>query len=68
MNDAINDPMSENISTKYYEPYELTQLMKNTTNNMSLFHLNISSFAFATRNLPLLYLNMNQHLTLLEME
>ena len=68
MNDAMNDPMSENISTKYYEPYELTLLMKNTTNKMSLFHLNISSFAFTKRNLPLLYLNMNQHLTLLEME
>ena len=38
--------MSENISTNYYELYELTPLMKNKTNNVSFFHLNISSFCF----------------------
>ena len=26
--DQLNDPMSENISSKYCEPYELTPLMK----------------------------------------
>ena len=32
----MDDPMSENISSKYYEPYEeLTLLMKNTADNMS---------------------------------
>ena len=36
LNDVIHDPMSENISTKYYEPYELTPLMKNATNNIHL--------------------------------
>ena len=46
LNDSMDDPMSENISSKYYEPYEVTLLMKNTTNNMSFFHLNISSLCF----------------------
>ena len=36
LNDAMDDIMTENISTKYYEPYELTPLMKNTTNNVFL--------------------------------
>ena len=46
LNDSMDDPMSENISSKYYEPYEVTLLMKDTTNNMSFFHLNISSLCF----------------------
>ena len=46
LNDSMDDPISENISSKYYEPYEVTPLMKNTTNNMSFFHLNISSLCF----------------------
>ena len=46
VNDAMDDPMSENISTKYYEPYEVRPLMKNTSNHMSFFLLNISSFCF----------------------
>ena len=46
LNDSMDDPMSENISSKYYEPDEVTLLMKNTTNNMSFFHLNISSLCF----------------------
>ena len=33
LNDAMENPMSENISTNYYELYELTPLMKNTTNH-----------------------------------
>ena len=28
LNDAMDEPMSENISSKYCEPYELTPLMK----------------------------------------
>ena len=43
----MDGPISENISSKYYEPYdELTLLMKNTGNNMSFFYLNISSLCF----------------------
>ena len=45
-NNAMDDPMSENNSSKYYESYELTSLMKNTMNNMSFLHLNISSLCF----------------------
>ena len=34
----MDGPISENISSKYYEPYdELTLLMKNIGNNMSFF-------------------------------
>ena len=29
LNDAFDDPISETITTRYYEPYELTPLMKN---------------------------------------
>ena len=46
LNDAMDDPMSENISTEYYESYEPTSLMKNATSNMSFLHLNISSLCF----------------------
>ena len=54
LNDAMDDPMSENISTKYYELYQLTTLMKNTTNNMSFFQLNISSLCFHIEELTTL--------------
>ena len=54
LNDAMDDPMSENISSKYYEPYELTPLMKNTTNNLSFFHLNISYLCFHIEELTTL--------------
>ena len=46
LNDAMDDPMKEKISTKYYEPHERTPLMESTTNNLSLLHLNISSLCF----------------------
>ena len=44
----MDDPTSENTSTKYYEPYELTLLMKNknATNHMSFIRLNITSLCF----------------------
>ena len=54
LNDAMDDPMSENISGKYYESYELTSLMKNPTNNMSFFHLNISFSCFHLKELATL--------------
>ena len=46
LKNALDDPMSESISTKYYEPYELTPLMKNKTSNITFFYLNISSLYF----------------------
>ena len=36
--DLIDQLMSENISTKYYEPYKITLLIRNATKNMSFFH------------------------------
>ena len=44
----MDDPTSENTPTKYYEPYELTLLMKNknTTNHMSFIRLDITSLCF----------------------
>ena len=54
LNDAFDDPISETITTRYYEPYELTPLMKNRTNNMSFFHLNISSLCIYTEELTTL--------------
>ena len=54
LNDAMDDPMSENISTKYYEPYELAPVMKNTTHIVSFFHLNISSLYFHKEELTTL--------------
>ena len=38
--------ISHNIITKYYEPNELTPLLKSTTNNTSFFHLNIFYLCF----------------------
>ena len=35
LNGTMDDPISEKISTKYYEPYELTPLMECATNNVS---------------------------------
>ena len=45
LNDAMDDPVFENV---------LTPLMKNTTKNMSFFHLNISSLCFHIEELTTL--------------
>ena len=37
---------SEMLSSKYYEPNEMTALFKNTNKHFSFFHLNISSLPF----------------------
>ena len=39
---------------KYYEPYELAPVMKNTTHIVSFFHLNISSLYFHKEELTTL--------------
>ena len=54
LNDAMDDPMSRKLSTKYHEPYGLTPLMQNTTNNLSFLHLNISSICFHIEELRIL--------------
>ena len=46
LNNAIDDPESKMLSSKYYEPNEMTALFKNTNKHFSFFHLNISSLPF----------------------
>ena len=46
LNNAMDDPESEILSSKYYEPNEMTTLLKNTNKHFSFFHLNISSLPF----------------------
>ena len=42
----MDDPKSEMLSSKYYEPNEMTALFKNTNKHFSFFYLNISSLPF----------------------
>ena len=42
----MDEPESEILSSKYYEPNEMTALFKNTNKHFSFFHLNISSLPF----------------------
>ena len=51
LNEAMDDPSSETISSKYYEPCELSSLLDNSKNGLSFFHLNISSLSFHTEEL-----------------
>ena len=46
LNNAMDDPESEMLSSKYYEPNERTALFKNKNKHFSFFHLNISSLPF----------------------
>ena len=46
LNNAMDDPELEILSSKYYEPNEMTALFKNTNKHFSFFHLNISSLPF----------------------
>ena len=50
----MDDPSSATVSSKYYEPCELSSLMNNSKNCLSLFHLNISSFPFHIEELSTL--------------
>ena len=55
LNEAVDDPSSATVSSKYYEPCELSSLMKNSMNCLSyLFHLNISSLPFHIEELSTL--------------
>ena len=42
----MNDPDSEMMTAKYYEPDEISFLLSGTSPNRSFFHLNISSLTF----------------------
>ena len=46
LNEAMDDPSSTTVSSKYYEPCELSSLINNSKNCLSFFHLNISSLPF----------------------
>ena len=46
LNNAIDDLESEILSSKYYEPNEMTALFKNTNKHFSFIHLYISSLPF----------------------
>ena len=45
LNNAMDDPEAEILSSQYFEPHELTPLLKNKE-SLSFFHLNISSLPF----------------------
>ena len=46
LNKAMDDPDSEMMTAKYYEPDEISFLLSGTSPNRSFFHLNISSLTF----------------------
>ena len=46
LNKAMDDPDSETMTAKYYEPDEIPFLLSGMSPNISFFHLNISSLTF----------------------
>ena len=50
----MDNPSSETVSSKYYEPCELSSLMNNSKNFPSFFRLNISSLSFYIQELATL--------------
>ena len=54
LNGAMNDPLSETVSSQYYETCELSFLLKNSKNYQSFVHLNISLFYFHIEELATL--------------
>ena len=59
LNNAMDDPESEMLSSKYYEPNEMATLFKNTNKYISFFHLNISSLPFHFEELSTLITEHN---------
>ena len=55
LNEAMDDPSSDTVSSKYHEPCELSSLLNNSKNNcLFFFHLNISSLSFHIEELTAL--------------
>ena len=52
----MDDPETEMLSSKYYEPKEITGLL-NTGKHLTSFHLNISSLMFHSEELSTLWNN-----------
>ena len=59
LNNAMGDPESEMLSSKYYEPNEMEALFNNTSKRFSFFHLNISSLPFHFQELSTLITQHN---------
>ena len=62
----MDDPESEMLSSKYYEPNEMMALFKNANNHFSFFHLNISSLSFHFEELSILISEHNLNFDFLE--
>ena len=54
LNEAMDDPSSETVPSKYYKPCDLSSLLNNSKNCLSFFHLNISSLPFHIEELTTL--------------
>ena len=54
LNEAMDDPSSEKVLGKYYEPCELSSLLNNSKNCLSFLDLNISSLSFHTEEVTAL--------------
>ena len=59
LNNAMDGPESEMLSSKYYEPNEIAALFKNINKHFSFFHLNISSLPFHFEELSTLITEHN---------
>ena len=59
LNNAMDDPESEMLSSKYYETKEMANLFKNTNKHISFFHLSISSLPFHFEELSTLITEHN---------
>ena len=60
LNNAMDNPETEILSSKFFEPHELTPPLKNKE-SISFFHLNISSLSFHFEEFSTL-LSTNYHL------
>ena len=54
LNEAMDDPSSETVPSKYYKPCDISSLLNNSKNCLSFFHLNISSLSFHIEELTTL--------------
>ena len=54
LNEAMDDPSSETVSSKYCEPCELPSVLNNSKNCLFFLHLNICSLSFHIEELTTL--------------
>ena len=66
LNNAMDDPESEMLSSKYYKPNEMTTLFNNTNKHFYFFYLNISSLPFHFEELSTLIIQHNLNFDFLE--